>query len=241
MTLKPRPVHKVFTTRTGGVSAAPFDSFNLGDHVGDDPQAVAANRARLASIIGVSDFVWMEQLHTNTVTVVDAPQIAPATDAVVTTQRGLALAVLTADCVPLLLSDDRAGVIAAVHAGRLGARNDILLRTLDAMESLGSKPETTHVLLGAAASGKRYEVPKEMADDFEAAVPGSRTRTEQGTWGIDIRAGLVRQLLSRGVKNIDVNPHCTIKNEHYFSYRREGKTGRQAGVIWLSHLLGKDQ
>ena len=114
MTLKPRPVHKVFTTRTGGVSAAPFDSFNLGDHVGDDPQAVAANRARLASIIGVSDFVWMEQLHTNTVTVVDAPQIAPATDAVVTTQRGLALAVLTADCVPLLLSDDRAGVIAAV-------------------------------------------------------------------------------------------------------------------------------
>lgn len=241
MTLKPRPVHKVFTTRTGGVSAAPFDSFNLGDHVGDDPQAVAANRARLASIIGVSDFVWMEQLHTNIVTVVDAPQIAPATDAVVTTQRGLALAVLTADCVPLLLSDDRAGVIAAVHAGRLGARNDILLRTLDTMESLGSKPETTHVLLGAAASGKRYEVPKEMADDFEAAVPGSRTRTEQGTWGIDIRAGLVRQLLSRGVKNIDVNPHCTIKNEHYFSYRREGKTGRQAGVIWLSHLLGKDQ
>ena len=162
MTLKPRPVHKVFTTRTGGVSAAPFDSFNLGDHVGDDPQAVAANRARLASIISVSDFVWMEQLHTNTVTVVDAPQIALATDAVVTTQRGLALAVLTADCVPLLLSDDRAGVIAAVHAGRLGARNHILLRTLDAMESLGSKPETTHVLLGAAASGKRYEVPKEM-------------------------------------------------------------------------------
>ena len=85
------------------------------------------------------------------------------------------------------------------------------------------------------------QLTERIDDDFEAAVPGSRTRTEQGTWGIDIRAGLVRQLLSRGVKNIDVNPHCTIKNEHYFSYRREGKTGRQAGVIWLSHLLGKDQ
>ena len=228
-----RPVRKIFTTRAGGFSEGPYDSFNLGDHVGDDPKAVRRNRQRLAEVIGVDDLVWMEQLHTNTVTVVDSPGTVAAADAVVTTQRGLALVVLTADCVPVLLSDDRAGVVAAVHAGRIGARNGIIPATVDVMRSLGARPETTHALLGAAASGKMYEVPKEMADDVESKLPGSRTRTEQGSWGIDVRAGIVRQLLGDDIKNISVNPHCTIKNEQYFSYRREGITGRQAGVIWL--------
>ena len=110
-----RPVRKVFTTRAGGVSQSPYASFNLGDHVGDDPQAVASNRNRLADIIGLSPdkVVYMEQIHSNTVTVIDeAPadgQAVEATDALVTTQRGLALAVLVADCVPVLLSDTDAG------------------------------------------------------------------------------------------------------------------------------------
>ncbi|SJM46735.1 COG1496: Uncharacterized conserved protein [Corynebacterium glutamicum] len=234
-----RPVRKVFTTRAGGVSQSPYASFNLGDHVGDDPQVVASNRNRLADIIGLSPdkVVYMEQIHSNTVTVIDeAPvdgQAVEATDALVTTQRGLALAVLVADCVPVLLSDTDAGVIAAVHAGRMGARNGIVAKTIAKMEELGAKPSRIHALMGAAASGANYEVPEAMARDVEAKLPGSIARTTKGTTGLDIRAGLLRQMLSLGVQMIDSDPRCTIEDEDLFSYRREGTTGRQAGVVWL--------
>ncbi|MCP1386712.1 peptidoglycan editing factor PgeF [Corynebacterium sp. TA-R-1] len=233
-----RPVRMAFTTRAGGASASPYDSFNLGDHVGDNPEHVAANRARLARVLGLdpAQFVWMEQLHTNTVTVVDGPQAEPveATDAVVTTQVGLALTVLVADCVPVLLADHSAGVIAAAHAGRLGARNGIVRRTVETMRELGASPANIQVLLGPAAAGASYEVPAEMAADVEKHLPGSRTRTAKGTTGLDIRAGLVRQLLSLGVTHVEADPRDTITDTDFFSYRREGTTGRQAGVIWLT-------
>lgn len=232
-----RPVRKVFTNRAGGVSHAPYDSFNLGDHVGDDPAAVAANRDRLASVIGLAPerLVWMEQIHSPNVTVVSGPVAEPveATDALVTTQRGLALVVLTADCVPVLLSDHEAGVIAAVHAGRMGARNGIVAKTVEKMVALGAAPARIHALMGAAASGENYEVPRAMAEDVESRLPGSLVRTPQGTWGLDIRAGLIRQLLSLGVTAIDSDPRCTVADTSFFSYRREGTTGRQAGVVWL--------
>lgn len=228
-----RPVRKVFTNRVGGVSSAPYESFNLGDHVGDDPISVQANRERLAKVIGVDRFVWMEQIHSNTVTVVHAPGKAEATDAVVTTARGLALAVLVADCVPVLLSDDTAGVIAAVHAGRLGARNGIVANTVRTMLELGARADRMHALFGPAASGRNYEVPEAMAADVEAHLPGSRTTTTKGTPGIDVRRGLVVQLHGLGVRAIHSDPRCTIADSNFFSYRRDGVTGRQAGVIWL--------
>ncbi len=230
-------VRKVLTTRRGGFSAPPYDSFNLGDHVGDDPAAVAKNRRRLAEGMGLdpSRFVWMEQIHSNTVTVVDGPrdEPVPATDAIVTTVPGLALAVLVADCVPVLLSDDDAGVIAAVHAGRIGARNGIVARTVETMVGLGASPSSIHALLGAAACGESYEVPESMAADVEKHLPGSRTVTDRGTPGLDVRAGLMRQLHGLGVTNINAEPRCTISEPDYFSYRREGKTGRQAGIVVL--------
>lgn len=231
----PRPVRMVFTSRAGGVSSSPYDSFNLGDHVGDDPADVAANRLRLARILDLEHLVWMEQIHSNTVTVVDGPQDGPveATDALVTTQRGLALVVQVADCVPVLLADHVHGVVAAAHAGRMGARNGIVRRTVETMLELGATPEAIQVVLGPAASGRHYEVPAEMAADVEKHLPGSRTRTEQGTPGIDVRAGLVRQLMGLGVTNIEADPRCTIEDESFFSYRREGTTGRQAGLVWL--------
>lgn len=228
----------VFTSRAGGASASPYDSFNLAEHVGDDPAAVRANRERLAGILGlpVENFVWMEQLHTNTVTVVDGPQEepVPATDALVTTQVGLALCVLVADCTPVLLSDHAAGVIGAVHAGRMGARNGIVTRTVAQMVKLGAKPANIQALLGPAAAGESYEVPAAMAADVEAHLPGSGTTTAKGTPGLDIRAGIVRQLMSVGVTHIDADPRDTITDEAFFSHRREGTTGRQAGVIWLT-------
>ncbi|MCZ9290023.1 peptidoglycan editing factor PgeF [Corynebacterium sp. c8Ua_174] len=244
-------VRKVFTDRNGGISTGAYASFNLGDHVGDDPAAVAHNRQRLADVLGldVGRLVFMEQIHSPNVTevtadhlVASAPAEAPAspvieaTDALITTLRGTALIVLTADCVPVLLSDEDAGVIAAVHAGRMGARNGILRRAIARMEDLGAVPSNIHALLGAAASGENYEVPQAMAADVESKLPGSATTTAQGTHGLDIRAGLTRQLLSLGVRSIDADPRCTIDPEHadrFFSYRREGTTGRQAGVVWM--------
>lgn len=244
-------VRKVFTDRNGGISTGAYASFNLGDHVGDDPAAVAHNRQRLADVLGldVGRLVFMEQIHSPNVTEVTADHLvssasaeAPAspvieaTDALITTLRDTALIVLIADCVPVLLSDEDAGVIAAVHAGRMGARNGILRRTIARMEDLGAVPSNIHALLGAAASGENYEVPQAMAADVESKLPGSATTTAQGTHGLDIRAGLTRQLLSLGVRSIDADPRCTIDPEHadrFFSYRREGTTGRQAGVVWM--------
>ncbi|WP_440712614.1 peptidoglycan editing factor PgeF [Gordonia sp. FQ] len=232
-----RRVRRVVTTRAGGVSRPPYDSFNLGDHVGDDPAAVAANRTRLATDLGLAprDVVWMEQIHSRTVTVVDGPvtEPVPATDALVTTAEGLALAVLTADCVPLLLSDDEAGVIAAVHAGRVGARIGIVPAVLDTMIGLGARPERIGVLLGPAASGERYEVPPEMQRDVEKHLPGSACRTAKGTAGLDLRAGIERQLRAAGVTGIAVDPRCTIADPDLFSHRRSAPTGRLASVIWM--------
>ena len=229
----------VFTSRVGGVSAAPYDSFNLGTHVGDNPEDVAANRSRLAGILGLpaDRFVWMEQLHTNTVTRVEAPSAVPveATDALVTREKDLALCVLVADCTPVLLSDHAAGVIGAAHAGRMGARNGIVKNTVQAMVDLGAQPSRIQVLLGPAAAGASYEVPEDMAADVEKHLPGSRTTTTRGTAGIDVRAGLVRQLLSLGVTHIDADPRDTITDDDFFSHRRDGVTGRQAGVIWMPH------
>lgn len=231
-----RPVRMVFTTRAGGVSRSPFNGFNLADHVGDAPEDVLANRQRLSRAAGVEDIVWMEQLHTNNVrqvTRADTAAAVEATDAMVTTERRLGLGVLVADCVPVLLADPKAGVAAAAHAGRIGARNGIVKRTVDAMVDLGATPSGIQVLLGPAASGRNYEVPAAMAADVEKHLPGSQTTTSRGTCGLDIRAGLVRQLMSLGVTAIDADPRCTIEDKDFFSYRREGTTGRHAGLIWL--------
>ncbi|TLF99558.1 peptidoglycan editing factor PgeF [Nocardia cyriacigeorgica] len=232
-----RTVRRVVTTRAGGFSAAPYDSFNLGDHVGDDPQAVRRNRERLAETIGLPPqrLVWMEQIHGRTVEIVDGPRAepVPATDALVTTVPGLALVVVTADCVPILLSDDEAGVIAAVHAGRIGARIGIVPRVLDAMVSVGARVDRIGAFLGPAASGRQYEVPAEMRADVERHLPGSATTTERGTPGLDLRAGLRRQLTSAGVGAVAVDPRCTIEDKTLFSHRRGAPTGRLGGVIWM--------
>ncbi|QDQ97864.1 peptidoglycan editing factor PgeF [Tomitella fengzijianii] len=226
----------VFTTRAGGVSAAPYESFNLGEHVGDDPRSVAANRARLAGALGLRPprLVWMEQVHSRNVTVVDGPVEGPVevTDALVTSVPDLALVVLTADCVPMLLADEDAGVIGAVHAGRIGARIGIVPRAIEAMVGLGARPERIGALLGPAACGGCYEVPPHMQADVEEHLPGSACRTRKGTTGLDIRAGVARQLGAAGVESVVVDPRCTIEERTLFSHRRGAPTGRLAGVVW---------
>ena len=229
-------IRRVTTTRAGGRSAPPFDTFNLGDHVGDDPAAVAANRKRLATATGLGEdgVVWMDQVHGDHVVVVDGPgPTVEKTDALVTTKPRLALAVVTADCVPVLMADARAGVIAAVHAGRVGAQKGIVARALETMLRQGAHVGDVSVLLGPAVSGHNYEVPASMAAEVEAVLPGSRTTTATGTVGLDLRAGIARQLKEFGVAAVDVDPRCTVGDRNLFSHRRGAPTGRLASLVWM--------
>ncbi|MEP6853435.1 MAG: peptidoglycan editing factor PgeF [bacterium] len=229
-------IRRVVTTREGGLSSPPYDSFNLGRSVGDAPTAVAANRSRLAGSLGlpVERLIWMRQVHGATVLAVDGPRPAGSgeCDALVTRERGLALAVLAADCVPVLLADARAGVVGAAHAGRPGAAAGVAIAVVQAMVALGADPVDIDVLLGPAVCGNCYEVPEVMRAEVEASLPGSATTTRRGTPGLDLRAGLVRQLAAAGVSTVVVDPACTMEDSRYFSYRRDGITGRFAGVVW---------
>jgi YfiH family protein len=227
----------VTTTRAGGVSKPPFDTFNLGDHVGDEPEAVAANRKHLAAAIGLDEdrLIWMSQVHGDRIQRVDGPRDSAVadTDGLVTTLRRLALAVVTADCVPVLMADARAGVVAAVHAGRVGAQHGVVARALEAMQACGANIDDVSVLLGPAVSGTNYEVPEAMAAEVEAALPDSRTESGLGTPALDLRAGIACQLKSLGVKAIDVDPRCTFDDPSLFSHRRDAPTGRLASLIWM--------
>lgn len=225
------------TTRAGGVSADPYDGFNLGDHVGDDPAAVAANRASLAERIGVpsSALVFMEQVHGARVTVVDQPVDGPvpASDGLVTATPGLVLAALAADCVPVLLSDPDAGVVAAVHAGRPGARAGVVPAALRVMAELGAEPARMEALLGPAVCGSCYEVPRDMRADVNEHLPGSTCVTSAGSSGLDLRAGLSRQLVDAGIGAVVTDPRCTMEDPDLYSFRRDKVTGRHAGLVWL--------
>jgi polyphenol oxidase len=230
-------VRRVTTTRAGGVSKPPFDTFNLGDHVGDEPEAVAANRKRLAAAIGLEQdrLVWMNQVHGARVTMVDGPRDTAVanTDGLLTATPRLALAVVTADCVPVLMADARAGVVAAVHAGRVGAQRGVVARALEAMQAAGAHVDDVSVLLGPAVTGANYEVPEEMAAEVEAALPGARTTSHRGTSALDLRAGIARQLKTLGVNAIDIDPRCTFDDPSLFSHRRDAPTGRLASLIWI--------
>lgn len=199
--------------------------------------AVAANRKRLAVELGLDErrVVWMEQVHGRTVTVVDGPLDEPAevTDALVTAEPGLAVVALVADCVPVLLGDPDAGVVAAVHAGRVGARIGVLPAALDAMCALGAQLGRVEALLGPSICGECYELPQHMVADVEAHLPGSAATSRKGTPSLDLRAGLWHQLADAGVGKVGVDPRCTAEDNTLFSYRREGTTGRLAAITWI--------
>ena len=228
-------VRRIVTSRSGGASRPPYATFNLALHVGDDSAAVTANRARLAGATGLppARLVWMQQVHGAAVAVVDGPppEPLPETDGLVTATPGLALAVLVADCVPVLVASPAA--VAAVHAGRAGAAAGVVPAAVRALVAAGADLAAADALLGPAVCGACYEVPAAMRDEVEAALPGSATTTGRGTPGLDLRAGLARQLADLGVARVVVDPRCTAEDPELFSHRRDGTTGRQAGVTWL--------
>ncbi|MGA5837826.1 peptidoglycan editing factor PgeF [Streptomyces pseudogriseolus] len=230
--------HFGFTDRWGGVSAAPYEELNLGGAVGDDPQAVRTNRELAAKALGVEParVVWMNQVHGADAVVVDEPwgdRPVPEVDAVVTARRELALAVLTADCVPVLLADPVAGVVAAAHAGRPGLVAGVVPAAVRAMTGLGADPARIVARTGPAVCGRCYEVPERMRADVAAVEPAAYAETSWGTPAVDVVAGVHAQLERLGVSGAERSPVCTRESDDHFSYRRDRTTGRLASYVWL--------
>lgn len=237
--------HFAFTDRWGGVSAVPYEQLNLGGAVGDDPAAVRTNRERAAKSLGLDpgQVVWMHQVHGREVAVVDGPwpvapagsvpPAVPAVDALVTGRRGLALAVLTADCVPVLLADPAAGIAAAAHAGRPGLVAGVVPAAVEAMVARGADPSRITARTGPAVCGRCYEVPAAMRDEVAAAVPESWAETSWGTPAVDVVSGVHAQLAALGIRDRGRSDFCTRESGDHFSYRRDRTTGRLAGYVWL--------
>jgi YfiH family protein len=223
------------TDRYGGVSAPPYDELDLGDHVGDDPAAVAENRARLAAAVDLAAdrLVFMAQVHGSDVAVVDGPSGGdpPTADALVTREPDLGLVVLVADCVPVVLAARRSDVVAVAHAGRKGVAGGIVPATVDAMRALGARPERIVAVVGPAVCGACYEVPAAMAEEVAAVAPAARALSRSGSPALDLRAGVAAQLAAAGVQTIEVDPWCSRESPELFSHRRDGVTGRFAGVV----------
>lgn len=222
-----------FTDREGGSSLGEFGTLNLGGHVGDDPGAVESNRRAVAAAVGVprDHLLFMQQCHGADVLVADGPWLPPGpppADGVVTATPGLALAVLVADCTPVLLADVRAGVVGAVHAGRPGMTGGIIVVAVARMRELGARDLTA--VVGPSICARCYEVPEELRAAAAAVVPESSARSWTGTSAIDVAAGVVAQLAANDVA-VQWVPGCSREDPQLFSYRRDGRTGRYAGVV----------
>ncbi|MBN2176208.1 MAG: peptidoglycan editing factor PgeF [Demequinaceae bacterium] len=224
-------VRAFFTTRSGGVSRAPYDSLNLGRNTGDDPIAVARNRALLAEMAGVP-IAFMSQIHGATVALVRDPADEPEADAMVTLTPGIALGVLVADCAPVLLHDPGSGAVAAVHAGRKGLAEGVVGAAVDRLREAGGRSAgILEAAIGPAICGGCYEVPEEMRDEVARAAPESWAETTWGTPSLDLKAAVEAQLRSAGVAQVRIVGGCTFESPDLFSHRRDSVTGRTAGVI----------
>jgi len=220
------------TGRPGVVSVGPYESLNLGGKVGDDLRAVQRNRALLAEAVGVAPdrLVLMAQVHSAEVAVVREPPIEPLwLDAMVTDAADLALVAMGADCAPVMVADPAGGLIGVAHCGRPGLGNGVLDSLVSAMRDLGAHALVGRV--GPAICGRCYEVPAVLHDEIAARVPAASARTRWGTPGLDIGAGALAELRRLGVVAERLGG-CTYEDADAYSYRRDGITGRLAGVAW---------
>lgn len=227
-------VRALVTTREGGVSVAPYDGFNLGTHVGDAPSAVAANRAQLASLLPAAP-KWLEQVHG--VRVVEAAGLVevPCADAAVTREAGVVCAVMTADCLPVLLSARDGSVVGIAHAGWRGLAAGVIESTIAAMNT---PPQSLIAWLGPAIGPTAFEVGEDVRAAFVAIDPASEadfTAAGQGKWFADIFALARRRLARAGVAQVFGGGLCTFTDaKRFYSYRRDRVTGRMASLIWLA-------
>jgi YfiH family protein len=229
-------VNFAFTDRLGGFSSPPFDELNLARHVGDAPAVVERNRRLVAEGLGLpaESVVYMSQVHGAEVAVVDRPwsdgDPVPSVDAMVTARPGLALAVMVADCVPVLVADVEAGLVGVAHAGRPGLAAGVVPAVVDALKAKGARALVACV--GPAVCGACYEVPEDMRADVAAKVPEAWATTRAGTPALDVPRGVSAQLGALGV-DVTMDGRCTMESAELFSYRRERTTGRFAGLAWI--------
>ena len=234
----PARVKSLQTLRSGGVSVAPWASFNLGDHVGDDPLHVAANRDALTACLPSAP-CWLQQVHsTLAVNAENTPKPAVA-DAAFTRQAGRVCAVMTADCLPVLFCDRAGTVVGAAHAGWRGLAAGVLENTVAAM---GVPTAEIMAYLGPAIGPDAFEVGQDVFDTFCLPLPQAEAAFEPiggGKYLADIYALARLRLQREGVTQIYGGTHCTVlERDTFFSYRRDGQTGRMVSLIWLEKPEG---
>lgn len=217
-----------FTDRTGGKSTGAFLSNNLATHVGDDHATALANRTLLEVELGFP-IQFMDQVHGSVVASIGSEIVAtPTADALLTQAKGIGLAVMVADCIPLLLSNSKC--VAAVHVGRKGLMNEVAMGAIQAMRAID--PSEITAIVGPSICGRCYEVSQDVFDEVSGKFPLSASQTRDGGIALDLSRALIAQLQASGVLVIDEG-RCTVEDGNLYSYRRDGVTGRQVGVVWL--------
>lgn len=238
----PGAVCAAFTLRAGGVSAGRYASLNLGGHVGDTPHAVAQNRRRLAAELRLpAEPLWLSQVHGTAVLAADdwvaasADGAAPQADAAVTRRAGCVLAVLVADCLPLLLARRDGGAVAVTHAGWRGLAAGVIEATIAA---LGAPGEELLAWLGPAIGPAHFEVGEEVREAFcghDARAAAAFVGNPRGRWQCDLPLLARQRLAALGVSGVHGGQRCTYReSDAFYSYRRDGATGRMAALIWLA-------
>jgi YfiH family protein len=235
-----------FFGRAGGVSEGEFAGLNVSWSVGDDPTIVDQNRDRIQNTIGTGPLAILKQVHSADVQILTQP-LEPSTieaDALVTAKPGIALAILTADCTPILFSDPEAGIIGAAHAGWRGAVDGIIANTIAAMKSLGANPAHIRAAIGPTIHAPNYEVGDKFKADFLALHPGGEQffhAPPRQRVHFDLPGFVLDQLRAAGISQIEMAGACTYAYpERYFSHRyathKGGRTGRQMSVIGLTQV-----
>ncbi len=231
----PAGVRAVMTTRRGGVSVGPYASFNLATHVGDDGRAVAANRHRLRHALGLpAEPAWLEQVHGTAVTVLGQGHAGQA-DAAVTFRRGEVCAVLVADCLPVFLAGSAGDRVAVAHAGWRGLAGGVIEATVSALDC---EPGSLVAWLGPSIGPDAFEVGGEVREAFlerDAQAAGAFRAGRAGRYLADLPALARRRLAALGIREVSGGGLCTHADPgRFYSYRRDGVTGRMAALAWLA-------
>ena len=224
------------TTRLDGCSLGPYAGLNLGDHVQDKPEHVAANRQRLITDLGLSRAPqWLSQVHGTELVEAKDDGVCRQADGCWSSEKGLACIVMTADCLPVLLTNQQGTMVAAVHAGWRGLLNGILDQALQGFDN----PADVHIWLGPAIGAEAFEVGEEVKDQFVAIQPQAEAAFvpvlgAQGKYLADIYQLARLRLQAAGAVHISGGSYCTYTDaERFYSYRRDGVTGRMASLIWI--------
>ncbi len=229
-----------FTNRYAGVSKAPFDSLNVSENIGDNVENVIKNRQIIADENGflLDNLVYMKQIHSNNVKVINDSFVSKKedTDALITEKRKIPLMTMAADCAPVLIYDKVKRVIAAVHSGRVGTFNGVVLCTVNEMKSrFGSLPQDIRVHIGPSIGKCCYEVGEDIVSFTKKNLGKKYILEKKNKYFLDIKTMIKDQLLSLNLteSNIKISEICTSCDKDYFSYRREKLTGRFCGIIML--------